>query len=248
MYPRMFFAIATLLALTILSGCVPDSDLDRVSGNGRDDANNLTPIAEDELPAPPELEVRVLGVDIHRTGGRVAAEIAVAGAPGDDMRLGEIARVEWSDGEVFDAVPRMAEGIIIESRRSDPDENLVPVRVYLSSVTRRLGTDENARITPDEIVTEWGTFPVLDIQRVNRPPGWRVDFQAAGQRWVTDGHVWHEGRVREFEGEDVSFNEEFRPVSGSIRFDHRIEDLAAELPLDAEVDVRIAVPEMTIDL
>jgi hypothetical protein len=248
MTPRHILPVLLLLMPLVLAGCVPESDLERVAGTNSGDTNDLTAIPEDDLPDVEDLELRVMSVDIYRSGGRVSTEIAISGGSGDDIRLAEAARVEWSDGEITNALPLPAANILIEAGRSDSEGVLEPVRVYLSNVTRHVGTDTEAEVTVDEIVTRWGSFPVLDIERAQRPPGWKLEFQAAGQRWVSEARLIDEGRFRYGEAEDVSFDDDFAPVSAVLRFGTEFEDLESALPLPAEIEVRQAVREYTLDL
>jgi hypothetical protein len=190
----------------------------------------------------------VLSIDVYRTGGRVSTEIAISGGSGDDIRLADTARVEWSDGEITSALPLPAANILIEAGRSDSDGVLEPVRVYLSNVTRHVGTDTEAEVTADEIVTRWGTFPVLDIEPGQRPPGSKLEYQAAGQRWVSEARLIDEGRFRYAEVEGLSFDDDFVPVSAVLRFGTEFEDLEGALPLPAEIEVRQAVKEYTLEL
>lgn len=246
---RRMIPVLLLLALSLLIvACVPETDLERVAGTSSND-RDLTPIPDEDLPEIDELELRILSLDTYRTGGRVAVEIAIAGARGDDIRLADTARVEWSDGEITNALPRPGANIIVEATRSDPDDALTPVRVYLSNVTRHVGVDENAEVTNDEIITQWGTFPVLGIEEARRPPGWKLEYQAAGQRWVSEARlIDDEGRVRVGESEDFTVDNDFRPLFAVLRFGTAIEDLEAALPMSAHVEVRQAIPEMTVDL
>ena len=250
MTARRLIPVLFLLAFSmLLTACVPESDLERVGGVGNDDTGDITPIAEDGLPEIDELELRVLSVDTHRTGGRVAVEIAIAGGSRDDIRLADTARVEWNDGEITDALPRPGANILIEARRTDSDGVLEPVRVHLSNVTRHVGVDEEAEVTNDEIITRWGSFPVLGIEVGRRPPGWKLEYQAAGHRWVSEARLIDEqGRVRTGEIEDLTFDDAFVPISAVLRFGTAIEDLEAALPMPAEVEVRQAIAEMTVDI
>lgn len=250
MNARRVIPVLLLLALTLLiAACVPESDLERVGGSDSDDDSELTPIPDDDLPPVDDLELRVLSLDTHRTGGRVAVEIAIGAGSNDDVRLADTARVEWSDGEITDALPLPGANIIIEAGRSDSDGMLDPVRVHLSSVTRHVGVDEDAEVTIDEIITSWGTFPVLDIEPGRRPPGWKLEYQAAGQRWVSEARlIDEEGRVQVGESEDLAFANDFRPVSAVLRFGTAVEDLEEELPRPAEVEVRQAIPEISVNL
>jgi hypothetical protein len=246
---RLVFVLLLALLSLIFAACVPETDLERAAGGrGNDPAADLTPIPEDGLLEVDELQLRVLSIEIRRRGGRVSAEIAIAGGPRDDIRLADTARVEWSDGEITNALPRPGANIVIDGSRNDPDGTLEPVRVYLSNVTRFVGTDEDAEFTIDGIVTQWGTFPILEIDRGSRPPGWKVAYQAAGQRWVTEARVFQNGRVRYGDVEGLSFNDDFAPVSATLRFGTEIEDFEDALPLRAEVDIRYAVPEIAVDL
>lgn len=250
MTPRSILPALLLLGLSLLiAACVPETDLEREAGSTRsEDEIDLTPVPEDELPEVEELELRVLGMDELRAGGRVSFDIAIAGEQGDDVRLADTARVEWSDGEMSDALPVPGEDIILQVTRSDPDEVLEPVRVYLSHVTWHVGTDSEAEITREGIVTQWGTFPVLGIEEGRRPPGWKLEFQAAGQRWVSEARAREDGLVRTGEDEDLTFTEDFMPVSAVLRFGTNIDDLEESLPLPAEVDIRYAIPEIELEL
>jgi hypothetical protein len=249
MTARRVFPLVLVLMSALIAACVPETDLERVGSAGSNDDTELTPIPEDDLPDVHDLEIRVLSIDTHRRAGRVAVEIALAGGSGDDIRLADTARVEWSDGEISNALPLPGANILIESGRSDPDEALEPVRVYLSHVTRHIGTDTDAEVNNDEIITQWGTFPVLGIEPGRRPPGWKLAYQAAGQRWVSEARLIDpEGRVRIGESEDLTFDEDFLPISAVLRFGTAIEDLEEALPMPAEVEVRQAIPEMTVEL
>jgi hypothetical protein len=240
--------LLTLVFALISAACVPETDLERVGSTSNNDDHELIPISEDDLPEVGELELRVLSLDTIRGGGRVAVEIAIGAGSNDDIRLADTARVEWSDGEITNALPLPGANILIESGRGDPDESLEPVRVYLSNVTWHIGTDESAEVTPDEIITELGTFPVLDIDLGRRPPGWKIEYQAAGQRWVSEVRLRDDGRVRTGEYDDLVFNEDFIPISAVLQFGLEFEDLEEALPLPAEVDVRQAISDMTLDL
>jgi hypothetical protein len=250
MNPRGMLPLLLLLSFSLFTGaCVPQTDIEREAGNiANDEERDITPIPEEDLPDVEELVVRVLSMETVRGGGRVSVEIALGGETGDDIRLADTARVEWSDGEITDALPHPGANIIIEAGRSDPDEVLEPVRVYLSNVTRSIGTDSEAEVTAEEIVTQWGTFPVLGIEEAQRPPGWRLEFQAAGQRWISEVRVREDGLVRTGEGEDLTFDEDFTPLSAVLRFGTAIEDLEGALPLPAEAELRYAIPEVEVEL
>jgi hypothetical protein len=247
---RLLPAFLLLTFSLFLAACVPETDLERIGGTSSNDDSELTPIPENDLPDVDDLELRVLSIDTHRTGGRVAVEIAIGGAgSGDDVRLADTAQVEWSDGELSDALPLPGANIIIEAGRSDSDGELEPVRVHLSNVTRHLGVDEDAEVTSDEIISEFGEFPVIEIEEGRRPPGWKLEYQAAGQRWVAKATLIDEqGRHRIGESEDLIFTEEFAPISAVLRFGTEIEDLETALPMTAHIEVRQAIPEMTVDL
>ena len=248
---RRLFPFFVLLSLTVLiAACVPETDLERVGGTADNDDFEHTPIPEDDLPEVEDLELRVLSIETRRTGGRVSVEIAIGGAGTDDeIRLADTARVEWTDGEITDALPLPGANIIIEAGRSDSDGVLEPVRVHLSNVTRYLGVDEDAEVTTEQITTEYGEFPVLGIEEGRRPPGWKLEFQAAGQRWVSEATlIDDQGRHRTGESEDLIFTDEFAPISAVLRFGTEIEDLEEALPMNAEVEVRQAITEMTLDL
>lgn len=248
---RRLFPLPLLLALTVfIAACVPETDLERVGETAENDDSGLTPISEDGLPGIDDLELQTTSVDTTRSGGQVLVEIAISGAGTDDeIRLADTAQVEWSDGETTDALPLPGANITIESGRSDADEVLEPVRVHLSNVTARVGVDTDAEVTNDEIITEFGTFPVIKIEEGRRPPGWKLEYQAAGQRWVSEATLIDEmGRHRTGESEDLTFTEEFSPISAVLRFGTEIEDLEEALPMNAEVEVRHAITEMTLDL
>lgn len=249
MTPRRLLSCMVLIAsMLTIAACVPESDIERVGGSSGDDAD-IEMIPEDDLAEIDELQLRLLSLDTYRRAGRVAVEIAIGAGSNDDIRLADTARVEWSDGETTSALPLPGANIIIETSRSDPDEELVPVRVYLSHVTRFVGTDTDAEITSDEIVTEWGTFPVLDIERGQRPPGWKMEYQAAGTRWISEARlIDDEGRYRYGDNEDLQFSSEFVPVSAVLRFGTEFSDLEGDLPMRAEIDIRQAIPEMALDL
>jgi hypothetical protein len=249
MTARRVIPLLLLLMSFLIAACVPETDLERVGSTSNNDNSELTPISDEDLPEIEDLELRLLSIDTHRRGGRVAVEIAIGAGSDDEIRLADTARVEWSDGEITDALPLPGANILIESVRSDPDEVLVPVRVYLSSVTRHVGTDHEAEVTSEEIITRWGTFPVLDIDLNRRPPGWKLEFQAAGHRWVSEARLRQEdGRIRTGEGDDLVFNEDFVPITAALQFGLEIEDLEEALPLPAEIDVRQAIPEMMLEL
>lgn len=249
MTARHWRSIAALLLILSLAACVPESDLEQAAGNSPgEDAAELTPIPEDELPDLPDVDIRVQGVSVQHGAAETVAEISVSAGLSADLELADIARVEWSDGEVVNALPLEGESVVIESRRNDPDGELEPVRLILSNLTWLAGTDPEAEIRSDEIETEWGTFPVLEIESVNRPPGWKLRYQAAGQRWVSRVQAYENGLARNAGDEDLTFDEDFRPVTAALQFNHEVEDLEAALPLPAEVDVRVAIPEVTLDL
>jgi hypothetical protein len=239
-----------LLSLTaILVACIPDSPIDRASGSGNvADAESLTPIPEDGLPGVPELQLRALSQNIERGANRVAVMISLGAGLHDRVELAGAGKVEWSDGEFSDALPVPGEALLVETRRSDPTGDVFPIRLYLTNVSWRIGTDDDAEITSEEIVTQWGAFPVLSIETASRPPGFRVTYQAAGQRWVSSAVVRRDGRVFDVEGRAESFDDEYRPVAGSLRFGPDFTDLEGDLPLSASVDVRVAIGEMEIDL
>jgi hypothetical protein len=157
-----------------------------------------------------------------------------------------------ADGwEVEQCTDLTAEGILppmFSRHRSDPTGDVFPIRLYLTNVSWRIGTDDDAEITSEEIVTQWSAFPVLSIETASRPPGFRVTYQAAGQRWVSSATVRRDGRAYEVEGRSESFDDEYRPVAGSLRFGPDFTDLEEDLPLSASVDVRVAIGEMEIDL
>jgi hypothetical protein len=250
MTARRTFPVLLLLLSLFIVACVPESDLEQVGRTSDNDDHGLSLIPEDDLPEISELQLRVLSIETSRGGGRVAVEIAIGAGNNDEVRLADTAQVEWSDGEVTNALPLPGANILIESGRGDPDEVLEPVRVHLSNVTWHIGTDENAEVTPDEIITEWGTFPILDIELNRRPPaGWNVEYQAAGQRWVSEVRMREEdGRLRTGEYDDLIFNEDLTPISAVLQFGLEFEDLEETLPLPAEADLRQAIPEMTLDL
>ncbi len=251
MSARRLIPLFALLTLTVLiAACVPETDLERVGGTADDAEFEVTPIAEEDLPEVEDLELRVTSIDTARTGGRVSVEIAISGTgTHDQVRLADTAQVEWSDGEVTDALPLPGANIIIEAGRIDSEEVLEPVQVHLSNVTWHLGVDEEAEVSVDEIVTEYGTFPVLGIEQGRRPPGWKLEFQAAGQRWVSEATLIDEqGRHRTGESEDLTFTRDFVPISAVLRFGTEIEDLEEALPMRAEVEVRQAIPETSLDL
>jgi hypothetical protein len=245
---RRLFPLLVLLTV-LLAACVPETDIERVGGTSSEEDLDLTMIPESGLPDIEELQLRVLSIDTHRTGGRVAVEIAIGGGSGDNIRLADNARVEWSDGEITDALPLPGANIIIEAGRSDSDGVLSPVRIYLSNVTRLVGVDEEAEVTGDEIITEWGSFPVIGIEEGRRPPGWKLEYQAAGQRWVSQATlIDDQGRHRVGNSEDLTFNEDFAPLTAVLRYGTEIDDLESALPMPARVEVRQAIPEMTLDL
>lgn len=249
MTARHPLAIVALLLCVLLVACVPETDIDRAAGEqAGDESGDLTPIPESDLPEIPDPEFRVMNVTVQRGGGLTVAEVSIGARSGSSLELADIARVEWSDGEVVDALPLETEGLVVESRRSDPDEALEPVRVVLEDVTYALGTDEAAEIRDGEIETQWGTFPVLDIYSTNRPPGWKLEFQAIGQRWISEAVAYEGRRARDADGADLTFTEEFRPVMAALQFDHQVQDLEEAMPMQAEVDVRVAVPEVALDL
>lgn len=246
---RHWYALVPLVLMLLLAACVPETDIERAAGESVGDAAaDLTPIPESDLPELEDVGFRVLGVNVRRGAGETVAEMSVGARNGTDLELADIPRVEWSDGEIVDALPTEGEGLIIESRRTDPEGTLEPVWLILSSVTYALGTDRQAEIRADGIETEWGTFPVLEVDSTNRPPGWKLTFQAAGQRWIEDAQAYEDSTLREAEGSDLTFTEDFRPVTAALQFDHQIEDLEEAIPLPAEVDIRVAVPEVTLDL
>jgi hypothetical protein len=241
--------LGTMLIL-LLAACVPESDLERAPG-GRVAENEdltLTPIPEEELPEIAGLELRVAGVSIHRSAGRVTAEISLIAGIDARVEIAGAAKVEWSDGEVSDALPLPVETLLIESRRSDSSETAVPVRLHLTRLSYLAGTDVHGEMTPDEIVTEWGSFPILSVEQARRPPGWDVTYQAAGQRWISRLEVIHEGRHRPADGEAAPFADGFRPTTGTLHFGLEYEDFEGDLPLVTRVDVRVAVPEVEVEL
>jgi hypothetical protein len=245
---RVLFCLLLMTSMLVVSACVPESDIERVAGTSSDDTD-LELIPDEDLPEINELQLRLLSLETYRRAGRVAVEIAIGAGSNDDIRLADTARVEWSDGEITNALPLPGANVIIESSRSDRDEDLYPVRVYLSHVTRFVGTDTDAEVTADEIVTSWGTFPVIDIDRGQRPPGWKMEYQAAGNRWIAEARlIDDEGRFRYGDSEDLQFTSEFLPVSAVLRFGTEFTDLEDALPMRAEVDIRQAIPDMELEL
>lgn len=248
---RWLLAVLTLVLVGSLIACVPESDLERASGgSGGDDdaARRLTPIPESSLPELPELELRVLSVELERGADRVAAVVTLGAGAEDRIELAGTGTIEWSDGEVTDALPMPAEELTVESRRDDPSGDVVPASLVLSNISWRPAFDPDAEITRDEIITEWGTFPVLSIENASRPPGFHLNYQAAGQRWVSRAEVRRSGPPEVATGSSGSFDDEFRPLTGSLRFGPEFDDLEADLPLPARVDIRVAVKEMRIEL
>lgn len=249
MAAHRWLLIGALPLLVFIAACVPESDIEQAAGDRPgEEAAELTPIPEEELPDLPDVDVRVQSVSVQHGAGEAVAEISVTAGSSADLDLADTARVEWSDGEVVDALPIDGESVVIESRRNDPDGVLEPVRLILSDISWQVGTDPEAEIDRDAIQTEWGSFPVLEIESVNRPPGWKLRYQAAGQRWVSAVRAYENRRARDARSEDLTFDDDFRPVTAALRFDHEVEDLEAALPLPAEVDVRVAVPEIELDL
>lgn len=245
---RLFSGLLLVASMLVLAACVPESDIERVAGTSSDDTE-LDLIPEADLPEIDDLQLRLLSLETYRRAGRVAVEIAIGAGSHDDIRLADTARVEWSDGEITNALPLPGANIIIESSRSDRDEEFFPVRVYLSHVTRFVGTDTDAEVTADEIITSWGTFPVIDIERGQRPPGWKMTYQAAGDRWVGEARlIDDEGRYRYGDSEDMHFTSEFLPVSAVLRFGTEFTDLEDALPMRAEIDIRQAIPNMELEL
>lgn len=249
MTPRRLLSCLLLAAsMLVVAACVPETDIERVAGTSSDDTE-LELIPEADLPEIDELQLRLLSLDTYRRAGRVAIEIAIGAGSHDDIRLADTARVEWSDGEITNALPLPGANIIIESSRSDRDEEFYPVRVYLSQVTRFVGTDTDAEVTADQIVTSWGTFPVIEIERGQRPPGWKMEYQAAGDRWVAEARlIDDEGRYRYGDSEDLHFTSEFVPISAVLRFGTEFTDLEDALPMRAEIDIRQAIPDMELEL
>jgi hypothetical protein len=249
MTPRRVLTFLLLLAsVLVISACVPESDIERVAGTSSND-NDIELTPDDALPEIDELQLRLLSLETFRSAGRVAVEIAIGAGSHDDIRLADTAQVEWSDGEITDALPLPGANIIIETSRSDPDEVLEPVRIYLSNVTRHVGTDSEAEVTSEEITTQWGTFTVLGIDRTARPPGWKMEYQAAGSRWIGEARlIDDDGRYRYGDNEDLQFTSEFVPVSAALQFGTEISNLEDALPMRAEVDIRQAIPDMVLDL
>jgi hypothetical protein len=247
---RALFCVLVLVAAGTLAACVPESDLERASGGRNSDRNfgSLTPIPEDGLPAVPDLQLRVLSIDTERSASRVAIMVSLGAGIDDRIEFAGTGTVEWSDGETSNALPIPGGDLLIESRRTDASGEAVPLTLNLANVTWKAGTDENAEIASDQIVTEWGSFPVLSIETASRPPGYWMNYQAVGQRWISRAQVRWDGRVYVADGSAGSFDEDFRPITGSLRFGTEFDDMESDLPLRASVDVRVAIPELSLDL
>lgn len=250
-----FITMLLIVSVLVLAACVPESNLESAPGGAndisaeeREEIASLTPIPESELPELPPLELDVGTVDVTKAAGNITAEITLDAEDRDNLQFAGVSEVEWSDGEVSNALLLTDEGTIFEARRADPGNDVYPVTLQLNKVSRSVGTDADAEITADAITTQWGTFPVLSIEEASRPNGWHLNYQAAGNRWVSSAAIRRDMALLNLEGSAEAFNPEYRPLLGSLRFGPEFTELEPELPLPAGVEVREAIRELRIDL
>ena len=249
---RVVPILLVLSLALVVAACVPESDMERAPGGGGSDDQDLadlTPIPEEDLPELTDFELGVGTVDLRRGGNRVTAEIGLSASRDANVRIAGLGEMEWSDGEVTELVPMDGVEMRVESRRSDSSGVAEPVSIVLTNVSRTVGEDSEAEVTHDEIITQWGTFPITSIESASRPPGWRVHYQAAGQRWVSHVVLRYDSRVVDGDGSVGPFASNYRPQTGSLRFHAGIiDDLESSLPLPAEVEVREAIPRIELDV